>query len=356
MGQSSALRVSPFSACLSALAALAGTLAFSVLAQSPADGPWSGQIQCQADVQQEGYSRRETQTWTLTGNTPISKSGAMQIYPATWSVSGQGSIRRAQEARTSSTQWAVAVPPTDAPLAMFVRASDGKFIIRQWHSLATRENGVTGTREIVAGGATQQSSSISSAASEWPLPWIETTADANITGSLSVPISGLGAELTPAGQSSTATCTWRFSRAASSNAASTATGAPAVQTTLGAAGAGQVPRQLAPNQTTSTASPGNQSIGPSSGASSFKASDCAAAFSSLAADIQQAYEKVEQAIETAYAKLINDQQNHIAQLDAAIAAKQALLDTPCPPRSQVVFCAGQHTALQADIQALQQEK
>ena len=299
----------------------------SVLAQSPADGPWVGSIQCQVDEEQQGYSRHEVQTWRLTSSTPTSKNGAMQIYPATWTVSGKGSAR--QESRKSSAQWAVAVPPTSAPIAMFVRASDGKFIIRLWHSLSKQPNGLTGERAVAANGVQQQLSSINSAVPEWPLPWIETMADANIAGSLSVPIEGLGADLAALGQPSAAMCTWQFSRATSSSLASAAgqTQMPSTQTTPGAAGAGQAPNQAATKLPTRAPLQGNS----------------ASACPDLGTEIEQAYQQAVQKIELAYNKPIGDDRDHIAQLDAEIAQKESLLASSCSPGPQLVSCMVTHT-------------
>ena len=158
--------------CVVLMVALSQTM---LSQSSPADGPWSGQIQCQLDVQQQGYVRHETQTWTLTSSTPTSKNGAMQIYPAVWTATGQGAVQRAQGARSSTAQWTINAPPAKGSLAMFVRASDGQFIIRVWQRQATLYNAVTGTRQIAVDGVAKQPGPISYAVNEWPLPWIETT-------------------------------------------------------------------------------------------------------------------------------------------------------------------------------------
>ena len=64
-----------------------GTLLFSQ--SSAITGPWSGQAQCQITVQGPyGYNYSETQTWALNGGQPTMQ-GAMNILPATWSVTGQ---------------------------------------------------------------------------------------------------------------------------------------------------------------------------------------------------------------------------------------------------------------------------
>src|SRR5687768_8399036 len=102
---------------------LVGCASAALAQSSPADGPWSGSVQCVLDVQLATYSRQETQTWTLTGAAPA-REGGFRTYDATWAVTGVG--------RVNATAWTVNVPATPVKLAMFVRASDQKLIIRQW--------------------------------------------------------------------------------------------------------------------------------------------------------------------------------------------------------------------------------
>ncbi|HEX6822715.1 MAG TPA: hypothetical protein VF123_11710 [Candidatus Sulfotelmatobacter sp.] len=166
---------------------------------------WSGQAQCQVTVQSQGYIHQETQTWTLTGGAPT-QQGAMQIYPATWSVTGQGSAQRPP----LLAQWASNVSPMSAPLSIFVRASDNRLIIKTWHTQLVAVGGISAVRQI---GATQ--STTSSAAYEWTFPQIEAdpTQQAVIgTGAINVP--GNATAIPSASPSGTANCTWNFSKGA----------------------------------------------------------------------------------------------------------------------------------------------
>jgi hypothetical protein len=252
-------------------------LGIPVYAQSPADGPWSGSIQCSLDMEQPGYSRHEIQTWTLTGEAATIQ-GAMRVYPATWTVTGQGALQRPQGARAANAQWNVSVPPANAPLAMFIRASDGRFIIRQWHSLKTMSNGVVGTRQAVLNGAAAQPSAVNLAASEWQLPWIETSPDANLSGTLSVQAESLGGDLAQGGSPAAAVCKWQFARGAaavvdikqrtesipSTNTQTASTAVTAAQgAKLGAlrpAGSSPPPMQVAPQATTIPSIDNSQTI------------------------------------------------------------------------------------------------
>src|SRR5436305_1890294 len=91
---------------------------------------WSGQAQCQLTVQSPNYVYQEVQTWAITG--PPGTTGSM-VYPATWSVTGQGGRRDMLGAQATTMQWNTVVPPTSAPLAIFVN-SGNQLIIKSYHS------------------------------------------------------------------------------------------------------------------------------------------------------------------------------------------------------------------------------
>src|SRR5262249_48090047 len=148
-----------------ALMAMMVILAIPAFSQSSsAAGPWTGSIQCQLDVQQQGYVRHETQTWTLTSNMPVSKNGDMQIYSATWTATGQGGFQRALGQRSSLAQWNINVPPANATIAMFVRGSDQQFIIRIWQRPTPSYTGIRANRQMMDNGAAQQ---LNSSVQEW---------------------------------------------------------------------------------------------------------------------------------------------------------------------------------------------
>src|SRR5216683_8107015 len=82
------------------LAALACLLVFAVPALGQASAlPWAGQATCALNVQQDGYSHQETQTWTITGTAPRADSNP-PTYDATWSFSGTGSTQRVKGPQT----------------------------------------------------------------------------------------------------------------------------------------------------------------------------------------------------------------------------------------------------------------
>src|SRR5438105_2668666 len=99
---------------------------------SQSDALWTGQAQCQVTVQSQGFAHQEIQTWTITG--PPIQEGTIEIYPATWSVTGQGGAQRAQGAQIMAAQWNNNVPAMSAPLRILISASDNRLIIKSWHA------------------------------------------------------------------------------------------------------------------------------------------------------------------------------------------------------------------------------
>ena len=93
----------------------------STQTRTAADGPWAGWAQCQRTAQGQGYANQQTHTWVLTGTTPTAE-GAFRLYPATWTVTGQGSRQRVMgDGRTVVEQWTTAGPPRPAPISVWIR-------------------------------------------------------------------------------------------------------------------------------------------------------------------------------------------------------------------------------------------
>ncbi len=107
---------------------LAVLVTSSASAQAPRTAPlqpWSGSARREIAVQGPGYSEQQTPTWTMLGGAPT-KQGAMQIQAATWTVPGKGSREKTQGQQTLKAQWTTNVPGMSAPIAVLIRASDGK--------------------------------------------------------------------------------------------------------------------------------------------------------------------------------------------------------------------------------------
>ena len=173
--------------------------------------PWSGQAQCNITVQGPGYSHQETHTWTLGSGSPTVQ-GAMHIFPATWSVSGKGSLERSQGSQTLTAQWTTNASMANAPVALFVRASDGKLILKSWHSQLRSRGGVNGTQTVTVNGAVQSQTPMSLEAFEWAFPGAEVASSStSIQGSSTNATNGSVGPMQPGGSHGTAACTWSFS-------------------------------------------------------------------------------------------------------------------------------------------------
>jgi hypothetical protein len=100
---------------------------------------------------------------------------------AIWSVSGQGSPERSQGAQALRTQWTTNASSANAPIAVFVRASDGKQVIKSWHAQLRSAGGVTGVQEVTINGVAQNPKSvISLEALEWTFPLLEGTRSSGV--------------------------------------------------------------------------------------------------------------------------------------------------------------------------------
>ena len=190
----------------SVLLGVAVFVAMVANAFSQSDALWTGQVQCQLNVQNNGYVHQEVQTWTVTGSpTDDTKT----VYPATWSVSGQGGLQRTQGGQVLAGRWNSSVPGMNAPLRIFVRASDGRLVIKGVHSLLVALGATNVVRQV---GASQ--TNVVYAADEWILPIIEDVGTSmNISGTGTTVVTPTSMPMQP-GTSGTATCKWNFTKGA----------------------------------------------------------------------------------------------------------------------------------------------
>ncbi len=191
----------------------------SVAAQPspPSQAPWSGWARCQISVSGQGYSDQQTHTWTITGGAPT-LSGAFRVYPATWSVVGGGSLQHTQGNQTLMAQWATTAQNLSAPLAVFVRASDGRMFIQARHTQVRAPRSVNGYQQLTIDGKAQTPATIASEAFEWSFPVVEVSRSKGspngiANGSSTPPVNGKVGYMQPAGTQATASCTWQFGQA-----------------------------------------------------------------------------------------------------------------------------------------------
>ena len=182
---------------------------------------WSGQVQCQLNVQGSDYVHQEVQTWTITG-APTSAPGTMPVYPGTWSVAAQGTMQRALGSQSLAAQWPTKVPETSAPIAVFVRASDNRLIVKLWHSQLRAPGATTGVRQVVSAGVTSTQASIGLASFEWPFPVIADVSNSTgIGGTGTIVVAGTLMPMQAATANGTATCKWQFHKGVGDSSAST---------------------------------------------------------------------------------------------------------------------------------------
>lgn len=173
----------------------------SMVSLAQSNALWSGSVQCQLNLQTDGYVHQEVQTWTLTGAAPT-QQGAMQVFPATWSVIGQGGAQRP----TLVAQWSNNVPAMSAPIAIFIRASDNRLLIKLWHTQLAAFGGVNAIRQI---SGTQ--SNTANTAYEWAFPAIEDVpTSTNVSGTGTVPVTGNSVAIPSASATGSASCHWHF--------------------------------------------------------------------------------------------------------------------------------------------------
>ncbi len=188
-----------------------------------ADG-WSGQVQCELRAQMPGYQDLQTHTWVLSGAPPIARAG-FRDYPATWTVSGNGSrtplpgLPGGAGGATTDT-WTRSGSDANAYLTIFepigtrnLRIAPGQIPLRASAGLAVT------TEARVPGGATTPISSSSFDADEWRFPYIDAVPTAGtMSGTRTQARVALVGWRQPAGAPLTETCTWSFTKGAAAPA------------------------------------------------------------------------------------------------------------------------------------------
>lgn len=197
---------------------LAAGIAF--VAATPASAQplagWAGTIRCEMQSNAQGYSHQETQTWTLTGGAPAVQ-GSVTVYPATWSVSGQGWHDRTRNTNRRVAEWTVnlpgANPPVSAPIGFTRHAVGGQFDVAKWHAQLTASGGYTGTDQYINDGVPQTPGRLVMTVYEWQFPKIEAiVTETQLTGSRTTEVRAFVGPLQPSEAQSIVTCTWALGR------------------------------------------------------------------------------------------------------------------------------------------------
>ena len=172
---------------------------------------WTGSMRCEINVNAGGYTQRETQTWTLTGAAPT-QQGAFEIYPATWTVSGQGSFDRSSASSRRTANWTANVPGMNAPISFHVTPT-GRRVVKLWHSLLSMHRAYSGTEQYFQQGVPQLPKTFEATVYEWQPSQIEVPpADTRISGSQTLEVRKQVGPVQSPDTPATVVCTWSFGR------------------------------------------------------------------------------------------------------------------------------------------------
>ena len=200
------------------VACVAGILTASVRAldQTPAPPPplanWTGAIRCELQSQAPGYAHQETQTWTLSGAPTV--QGSVTVYPATWSVTGQGWHDRTRNTTRRVAQWTVAVPAsTRAAIGFTLQPAGGGFDVGKRHAQLTAGGGYTGPEQIFDGATGRPPTHLVATVYEWQFPKIDgATSQSRLVGAKTAPVKAFLGPLQPDDAQSVVTCAWALGR------------------------------------------------------------------------------------------------------------------------------------------------
>jgi hypothetical protein len=170
--------------------------------------PWSGWVQCRFDVQGAGYSHLEVQTWTITG--PPASQSNVEVYPATWSVTGTGMLRKGTDALTETAQWTVMVPAT--PAAFGVTTHLDRFTVQRWTKQIV-VSGLTGQDVVTSTGAQPRVTNLRLSVDEQPFASIDVDLKSTSANGSSTPVvSGTVGPMRPRDAQGRGSCSWQFAR------------------------------------------------------------------------------------------------------------------------------------------------
>ena len=199
-------------------------------AQAPAPASWAGWARCQIDVQGPGYADQQIHTWTITGGAPTVE-GAFRVYAGTWTVVGGGSLHRTQGSQSLRAEWATNGAAMNAPIAVFVRASDGRMLIQARHPQLRAAGAIQGYQQVTIDGVPQTPGALAAEAFEWTFPLVDAPSTSmTAAGSSSPAVSGSVGLMQPAGSTVRTSCSWQFGQGSAAPAPPTALAARAVPT------------------------------------------------------------------------------------------------------------------------------
>lgn len=167
----------------------------------PAVQTWAGWAECRIAIEATGYSHGETHRWEITG--AGTRQSNVEVYPATWTVTGAGSLQRRGRTLTPE-QWSGKGTLTNVEIG-FTRHLD-RITFQRW-------SGAGPARGAYTGAETRPSMDVQ----QWAFPaGQDSLTSTRITGSNTSKFNGAVGPLAPADAVGTATCTWDFGPVATS--------------------------------------------------------------------------------------------------------------------------------------------
>lgn len=207
-----------FFARVAVLTFLAALVARPAGAQSPSSlgTDWVGSVRCDIKATAPGYMHEERQTWTISG--PPTVQGSQLVYPAAWTVTGQGTHDRTGSTSRRVAQWTAAVPgpnpPVNAPISFQAAPVTGQINVRPWHSQLTRQGGYTGTEQYTNSGVPQPPGRLVATLYEWQMPnLVAEPKSTRISGSSTFEVRSQVGPLQPLSESQViVACAWELGR------------------------------------------------------------------------------------------------------------------------------------------------
>ncbi len=177
------------------LSSLVAVTAVSAQTPPPAARTWAGWAQCQIAIDATGYQHRETHRWEITG--AGTRQSNVEIYPATWTVTGAGSLQRRGRTLVPE-QWSGKGTLTNVEIG-FTRHLD-RITFQRW-------SGAGPARGAYTGAETRPSMDVQ----QWAFPaGQDSLTSTRITGSNTSNFNGAVGPLAPADAKGTAACAWDF--------------------------------------------------------------------------------------------------------------------------------------------------
>jgi hypothetical protein len=246
---------------LTLVAALAAAGARPAMAQTPSTlvgTDWVGTVRCDIKATAQGYLHEERQTWTLNGGAPTTQ-GAFLVFPATWTVTGQGTHDRTGQTSRRVAQWTAAVPgpnaPVNAPIAFMAAPVTGQINVQLWHSQLSRQGGYTGTDQYINGGVPQAPGRLVATLYEWQFPKIVADPKSTrISGSTTYEVKAQVGPLQPLSEAQvTIACAWELGR----GTANPLPGSPTTPDPSSGSTSSNTPPANPPGSTTNPNAPGS---------------------------------------------------------------------------------------------------